>query len=418
MDKNVIFLYEKLLRLEQRQLLDLTGFKNFLSLYSEKEYLHDEFFLKKIDLVNRYVLNFSECLTFDYRKYLSIDIPNDSQKIIFLNGFFYKSENLSDDLIFNYGRLSNRFFLKDLFKFYYNYVNDKLNFFYILNSVFLSYFNYVIVPDNIVFEKPLYVLNFFNSLSNNCMVNPRFFLSVGKKSKINIMECYFNFSNNLFVNVSTFLLFKEYSCTNYCLFNESSSVNSHSVFARQLTNSDLKYNVFSFGVSYCKSFYNFFLDGNYCSLLKYACRYVKEKSFNDVICNVIHSDSFSKSDINYCVLGDDESNTSFLGRVIVDVDILGVDAKLKCDGLLLSDLSSIILNPELFILSNDVKCSHGATVGRVDANIMYYMGSRGLSERKSINIIICIFLDRCIDRKNLFFDILNKKIICEYFSYE
>lgn len=418
MDRNIVYLYEKILSLDKSREFDFAIFKNFLSLYSQKIDLRDESFLNGTNLLDRNVLTASNNVLFDYKKHLDCVIPDDAQKIIFLNGFYKSSENLSSDVVFQYGKLNSGIFLDELIKFYSDSVYDKLNFFHILNSILFNDGVYIFVPDDVVVDKPLYILNFFDSQSSNAVVNPKVFLSVGKNSHINVMENYFDFSSNLFINASTCLLLKQFSLVNYYLSNSFASFKSRSFFSQQLESSILKYNDFSFGGSYYKGYYNFILDDVNCSLKNYMCKHIKGLSVDDVVCRVFHLGSVSKSDVNYCVLGNGKSKIFFTGSIMVGVDLNKIDANLKCDGLLLSDFSNITLVPELSISSNDIKCSHGATVGYIDSSIMFYMRSRGIYNSECLKIVLSVFLDRCIDKKNLFFDVLNEKIVCEYFNYE
>lgn len=418
MDRNIVYLYEKILSLDKSKEFDFAVFKNFLSLYSQKIDLRDENFLNHINLLGRNVLTGSNNLLFNYKKYLDYIIPDDAQKVIFLNGFYNSSENVSSDIIFHYGKLSSDVLLDEVINFYSDSVYDKLNFFHILNSIFFNDGVYIFVPDDVIVDKPLYILNFFDAESSNTVVNSKFFLSVGKNAHINVMENYCDFSSNLFVNASTCLLLKQFSFVNYYLANSFASFKSRSFFSKQLKNSVLKYNDFSFGGLYYKGYCNFILDENNCSLTKYMCKHVKGSSVDDVISRIFHLGSASKSNVNYCVLGNGNSKIFFTGSIIVGVDINKIDANLKCDGLLLSDFSNITLIPELSISSNDIKCSHGATVGYVNSSIMFYMRSRGIYSNECMKIVLSIFLDRCIDKKNLFFNVLSEKIVCEYFNYE
>jgi len=420
MDNNIFYLYEKVLKLNTSNEFDFSIFKTFLSLYSEKAYLRDIQFLKHLDLLKMNTLKSPRNMSFDYKKYINFLIPDNAQKIIFFNGFYSFSENLSSDILFKYNKFSYDIFLHKLKKFYLDFVYNRLNFFYILNSIFFSDGIYISIPDNIVLDRPLYVLNFFDSSNINEMVHPRLFLFVGKNANINIMDGYFNFSKNLFVNISSCLLLDQSSFVNYYFVNENATsyLNSYSFFSGQYKNSNLKFNDLSFGENYYKGNYNFILNEDNCSLNKYVCKHAKKQSLNNIDSNVFHLGSKSKSNINYCVLGNDNSSSFFTGGINVDINIDKVDANLKCDGLLLSDLSHITLVPELYIKSNDVKCSHGATVGYIDKDILFYMKCRGIVKLECIKIIIDVFLSRCIDKKNLFFHVLNKKIINEYFTFD
>ncbi len=79
----------------------------------------------------------------------------------------------------------------------------------------------------------------------------------------------------------------------------------------------------------------------------------------------------------------DESIGSFAGMVYVAQDAQRTDAQQQSRNLLLSDTARIFTQPQLEIYADDVKCTHGATVGQLDDEAIYYMRQRGLSERQA-----------------------------------
>ena len=79
-------------------------------------------------------------------------------------------------------------------------------------------------------------------------------------------------------------------------------------------------------------------------------------------------------------------------------------------GILLTDNCSFFSKPELRIFADDVKCSHGSTIGPIDRDLLFYLRSRGLSKKKSTSLLI----------KSFFHDIISKiqdKSFNEKFNY-
>ena len=76
----------------------------------------------------------------------------------------------------------------------------------------------------------------------------------------------------------------------------------------------------------------------------------------------------------------DRGRGVFNGKVVVHKDAQQIDATQSSDNLLLSDRGEINTKPELEIYADDVKCSHGATVGQLDEDQLFYMRSRGVDE--------------------------------------
>ena len=77
---------------------------------------------------------------------------------------------------------------------------------------------------------------------------------------------------------------------------------------------------------------------------------------------------------------DGKSHGVFHGRIIVHKDAQKTDAKQTNRNLLLSDDAQIDTKPQLEIYADDVKCTHGATIGQIDENALFYLRSRGIDE--------------------------------------
>ena len=110
---------------------------------------------------------------------------------------------------------------------------------------------------------------------------------------------------------------------------------------------------------------------------------------------------------------DDRARGVFQGRVIVAVDAQHTDSQMNNRNLLLSDSAEIDTKPQLEIYADDVKCSHGVTVGQLEEKSVFYLQSRGLDETSARNILTFAFANEMVDKvenaelKALLFDLLQ-----------
>jgi Fe-S cluster assembly protein SufD len=88
----------------------------------------------------------------------------------------------------------------------------------------------------------------------------------------------------------------------------------------------------------------------------------------------------------------------FQGRITVQEGADGTDARMAHNALILSDRAEVDARPELEIYADDVACAHGATVGALDDEVLFYMRQRGLPEREARSLLVASFLGEVIDR--------------------
>src|SRR5690606_2275702 len=88
----------------------------------------------------------------------------------------------------------------------------------------------------------------------------------------------------------------------------------------------------------------------------------------------------------------------FTGRILVAPGAVKTDAEQRSDNLLLSRLAEADARPELEIYNDDVKCAHGATVGQIDEDSLFYLRSRGLDEAHARNLLIYAFAAEVLGR--------------------
>jgi Fe-S cluster assembly protein SufD len=95
---------------------------------------------------------------------------------------------------------------------------------------------------------------------------------------------------------------------------------------------------------------------------------------------------------------DGHAHGVFHGRIIVHKDAQKTDAKQTNRNLLLSDDAQIDTKPQLEIYADDVKCTHGATIGQIEENALFYLQSRGIDEISARRLLLLAFASECLDR--------------------
>jgi Fe-S cluster assembly protein SufD len=95
---------------------------------------------------------------------------------------------------------------------------------------------------------------------------------------------------------------------------------------------------------------------------------------------------------------DDQAHGVFHGRIIVHKDAQKTDAKQTNRNLLLSDEAQMDTKPQLEIFADDVKCTHGATIGQIEDNALFYLRSRGIDEASARRLLLLAFASECLDR--------------------
>jgi len=113
---------------------------------------------------------------------------------------------------------------------------------------------------------------------------------------------------------------------------------------------------------------------------------------------VNHAVPHCTSDEYYKSILDDKARSVFRGRIVVAQDAQQTNADQQNNNLLLSEHSEADTKPQLEIYADDVKCSHGATVGQLDQNSLFYLQSRGINDASARALLTFAFANEVIER--------------------
>ncbi len=117
----------------------------------------------------------------------------------------------------------------------------------------------------------------------------------------------------------------------------------------------------------------------------------------DVTTHVTHASGNTQSTQLFKYVASGHARGVYQGKVTVARGANGSDSRQTAKGLLLQDRAEIDLKPELEILADDVKCAHGAAIGDLDAESLFYLRSRGLPEAEARALLMRAFLGDAVD---------------------
>ena len=113
----------------------------------------------------------------------------------------------------------------------------------------------------------------------------------------------------------------------------------------------------------------------------------------------MHNTEHCVSDQSYKGILNDYSKANYYSNTFVSENAQKTEGYQLSKGILLTDNCSFFSKPELRIFADDVKCSHGSTIGPVDESALYYLRSRGINKKEAMKMIISSFIEE--DLQNL-----------------
>ncbi len=143
--------------------------------------------------------------------------------------------------------------------------------------------------------------------------------------------------------------------------------------------------------------YHIQLEGKAASLTLRGLEYGQEQAVLVHQLRVDHAADDTRSDIEFRGVAADQSRVVFNGLIHVPKHIKGVDANEQTRNILLSNRAEIDAKPELEIYSHDIACRHGASIGNLDQNALFYLQSRGFALEEARKILINAFVESVFD---------------------
>src|SRR5690606_18260955 len=149
----------------------------------------------------------------------------------------------------------------------------------------------------------------------------------------------------------------------------------------------------SLGGNITRNNLNFYQKGERIDQTLSGVTIIGDKQHVDHYTLVNHEELNSESHQNYKGIYDDRSNEAFNGKIFVDKIAQKTDAFQQNNNILLTDKATLNTKPQLEIFADDVKCSHGCTIGQLDEDAMFYMQQRGIPKKEAKALLMYAFTD-------------------------
>ena len=226
---------------------------------------------------------------------------------------------------------------------------------------------------------------------------------IDKNSEISFSEEFINVTKDgNFSNSVTEIYMDENAVLNYfSTQNISKNYHFNSINVFQKRNSTSNFHTYSFSGSIIRNNLNIKLLDKSCYANMYGFYAIKNSSHIDNHTSVDHIDENSISNEHYKGIVDDGSNGVFNGKIFVRQKAQKTNAFQSNNNILLSDNAKVNTKPQLEIWADDVKCSHGCTVGQLDKEALFYLKTRGIPEKEAKALLTYAFANNVLESVNI-----------------
>ena len=328
------------------------------------------------------------------KKYFIHDI--DSYKIVFIDGKYssHLSQTTHDgmDICLVSAALTKPKY-RILIENYFNKIaaKDGLS---SLNTAFSSEGAYIHIPKNKLVEKPIQILHFSTGNETALMLQPRNLIIVDENSHVQIIERHQSLTDNpVLTNSVTEIFTNKRAIVDYYKVqndNENASLIDNT-FIRQKQESLASVHTFSFGGKLIRNNLNFYQNGERIDSTLKGVTIIGNKQHVDHNTLVHHMEPNCESHQDYKGIFGDSATGVFNGKVVVNKEAQKTNAYQANNNIIISDKASVNTKPQLEIFADDVKCSHGCTIGQLDESAMFYMRSRGIPEKEAKALLMYAF---------------------------
>ncbi len=336
------------------------------------------------------------------------NIPELDTHLVFLvNGWFYHGNNPGSELpkgvvLGSLGQISNE--RPEIVEPYLNrqagLSNDSM---VALNTAFAKDGFFLYIPKGVVIEKPVQVINLLSS-DENLMVTQRNLIIAEAGSRVKVLFCdhtltassfLFNAVSEVFAGEDS--LVDIYTIQNH--HNQSTTINSS--FYRQLRNSSLVTGMVSLHGGLIRNNLKVTFAGEHAEANVNGISFTDKKQHVDNFTEIEHASPNCLSNQIYKNILDDESTGAFAGRIHVVRDAQQTNAFQRNNNILLSDKARMQTKPQLIIDADDVKCSHGATVGQINKDALFFLRARGIGETEARLMLMNAFAHEVVLKINI-----------------
>jgi Fe-S cluster assembly protein SufD len=343
------------------------------------------------------------------------DIPELATHIaLVLNGFYYKHNrplNLPAGVILCGLAEASKKYPDLVQKHYGKYADEKSDSMSALTTMFAQDGVFLYVPKNVVVDTPIQIINVGYSFKN-VRISRRNLIIMEDNSQASVLFCDHTLCAKSFITNSVTEIYQgENTNLDFVrLQNENSNSSQISnTFFYQKANSISTSNTISLHGGLIRNNIFVKLDGENASSNTYGIFLADGTQHMSNYIYIHHAKPHCTSDQLVKGVLDDTSTGSFNGKIYVDKYAVKTAAYQRNNNILLSNTAKMNTKPQLEIYNDDVKCSHGATIGQLDTEALFYIRSRGIGYDEARQLLMYAFANEVISKIKL--DALRERII-------
>ena len=335
----------------------------------------------------------------------SFQLPNAACRLVFVDGHFsrelstlsnvpkkIKVGGLAETIAQDPGQLES---------YLGRFLNIERDAFSALNTAFLADGAFVHISRGVVVDKPIHILFVSTAGKMQTMNHPRNLFVAEEESEVTLVEDYISLDEGVsFSNAVTELVAKESAVVAHYMVEREhkSAFNVSTLRIEQEKSANVASHSVLLGGGLVRNNVHPVLDGEGAECLINGLFVGNGRQHLDNYMLVEHGKPHCNSRQFYNGILDDRAHGVFHGRIIVHKDAQKTDAKQTNRNLLLSDDAQIDTKPQLEIYADDVKCTHGATIGQIEESALFYLRSRGIDEASARKLLLLAFANECLDR--------------------
>jgi Fe-S cluster assembly protein SufD len=337
----------------------------------------------------------------DVKRYFLHEI--DTYKIVFIDGVYssFLSETTHDgvDICLMSAALSKPMY-KQVIDVYFNKVASKDESLTTLNTAFSKEGAYIYIPKNKMPKKPIEILHFATGNEAAMLLQPRNLIIAEENAELQVIERHQSLtSNDVLTNSVTEIFAAKNAIVDY--YKVQNDVENASLidntYISQKSNSVVKVHTFSFGGKLTRNNLNYYQNGEYIDSTMKGVTILGEKQHVDHHTLVHHREPNCESHQDYKGIYGEKSTGVFNGKIIVDKIAQKTNAFQQNNNILISDNATINTKPQLEIFADDVKCSHGCTIGQLDEDALFYLQTRGIPKKEAAALLMYAFANNVLE---------------------
>lgn len=338
----------------------------------------------------------------DVKKYFLHEI--DSYKIVFIDGIYssFLSETTHEgmDICLMSSALKKPKY-KIIIDHYFNKIANRSESITSLNTAFSRQGAYIHIPKNTIVPKPIQIIHFSTKNEKNVLLQPRNLIVVDENSHVQIIERHQSLSDDTVLTNSVTEIFanKRAIVDYYKIQNDKENASLiDQTFVQQKEHSNVAINTFSFGGKLTRNHLEFHQEGERIDSNLNGISIIGNKQLVDNHTTVFHKYPNCESHELYKGIYSDAATGVFNGKVIVNKEAQKTNAFQQNNNILIGEKATINTKPQLEIFADDVKCSHGCTIGQLDDDALFYMQQRGIPRNEAQGLLLYAFCNDVVEK--------------------